>query len=296
MIDLNKSNMEGRTLMTRISKLMLFAVMVAALVVTGCSKPPVEEMGNAKAAMKAAQESGAEKCATEEYARAKAALANAEAKMAEAEQGGDKGALYEEAKAELMKAIQDFEKAKEIAAERSKINDKAQAELDSLKKNLMVSANADGSKYSASYKMAEAKLAEAQALIDKCEGEKALAVLKQVEVDNAQIQAEIIAGKKAEMKAEAERKERLRAQMMKAQTEDYTVSKGDNLWNISKAKYMNPFMWPLIYWTNKAEIKDPDLIFPGQIFKIRKYFEDDEKAKAENFAKTRGPWSLFDGK
>jgi len=59
---------------------------------------------------------------------------------------------------------------------------------------------------------------------------------------------------------------------------------------------MNPFMWPLIYWANKEQIKDPDLIFPGQIFKIRKYFEDAEKAKADHFSRTRGPWSLFDGK
>jgi len=282
--------------MTRFSKLIMFAVLVAVLVVTGCSKPPVQEMDNAKAAMKAAQESGAEKCATEEYSRAKAAVAAAEAKMAQAESSDDKGALYDAAKAELLSAIQDFEKAKEIAAERSKMNDKAQAELDSVKKNLNVAANEDGSMYSASYKAAMAKINEAQALIDKCESEKALAVLEQVEIDNGTIQQEIIEGKAAAKKAEAARKAKLRAQMMKAQTEDYKVVKGDNLWNISKAKFMNPFMWPLIYWANKDQIKDPDLIFPNQIFKIRKYFEDDEKAKASDFSKTRGPWSLFDGK
>lgn len=282
--------------MTRISKLILFAAVATALIVTGCAKPPVQEMDNAKAAMKAAQESGAEKCATSEYASAKEALAAAEAKMAEAEKGGDKGALYDQAKADLLKAVADFEKAKEIAAERSKINDKAQAELDAYKKNLNVEANTDGSKYSASYQAAQAKIDEAQALIDKCEGEKALAVLQQVKIDDAAIQQEIIEGKAAEKKMEAERQAKLRAQMMMSQTEDYTVVKGDNLWNISKAKYMNPFMWPLIYWANKDMIKDPDLIFPKQIFKIRKYFEDDEKAKASKFAKTRGPWSLFDGK
>lgn len=281
--------------MTKVSKLIMFAALMAALVVTGCSKPPVQEMDNAKAAMKAAQESGAEKCASEEYARAKAAVAAAEAKMAEAEQSGDKGALYKEAKEELLAAIADFEKAKEIAGERSKINDKAQAELDAVKKKLNAAAAEDG-QYSPSYTEAEAKIAKAQALIDECEGEKALAVLQQVSIDSDKIQQEIVEGKAAAMKAEAERKAKLRAQMLAAQTEDYKVTKGDNLWNISKAKYMNPFMWPLIYWSNKEMIKDPDLIFPGQIFKIRKYFEDDEKAKADNFAKTRGPWSLFDGK
>jgi len=282
--------------MTKFSRLILFAALAAALIVTGCSKPPVQEMDNAKAAMKAAQDSGAEKCATSEYGKAKEALAAAEAKMSKAEMGGDKSTLYKEAKAELLAAIQQFEKAKEIASERSKINDKAQAELDAVKKNLMVPANSDGAMYSDSYKASMAKINEAQALIDKCEGEKAMAVLKQVEIDNAMIQQEIVEGKAAAMKAEAEQKAKMRAQMMKAQTEDYTVVKGDNLWNISKAKFMNPFMWPLIYWANKDQIKDPDLIFPKQIFKIRKYFEDDEKAKADHLARTRGPWSLFDGK
>jgi nucleoid-associated protein YgaU len=281
--------------MSRISKLMLFAALVAALVVTGCSKPPVQEMDNAKAAMKAAQESGAEKCATDEYQRAKSALEAAEAKMAQAEKSDDKGALYKEAKAELVKAIADFEKAKQVAQERSKINDKAQAELDAVKKN-MAANMADGEKYSPTFQDAQQKVAEAQALIDKCEGEKALAVIKQINLDKDVLQREIIEGKAAAKKAEAERRAKLRAEMMKKQTEKYTVVKGDNLWNISKAKYMNPFMWPLIYWSNKEQIKDPDLIFPGQIFKIRTMFEDAEKAKADHFAKNRGPWSLFDGK
>jgi nucleoid-associated protein YgaU len=274
----------------------MFAVLISALVIAGCAKAPVQELDNAKAAMKAAQASGAEKCATGEYASAKAALQAAEAKMAQAEAGGDKSALYKEAKAQLIKATEDFERARVVAAERSKINTQAEAELEAVKKNLESPANAEGSKYSATYRAAAAKVAEAQALIDKCEGAKAMAVINQIKADNDMIQREIMEGKAAEMQAEADRKARMREQMLKAQTEDYSVVKGDNLWNISKAKYMNPFMWPLIYWANKEQIKDPDLIFPGQIFQIRKYFEDDEKSKADNFAKTRGPWSLFDGK
>jgi nucleoid-associated protein YgaU len=77
---------------------------------------------------------------------------------------------------------------------------------------------------------------------------------------------------------------------------NYTVKRGDCLWRISKREYLNPFMWPLIYWANKASIKDPDLIFPGQIFKIRQDYKEGEKSKAIDFSKHRGPWSLFDGK
>ncbi len=76
----------------------------------------------------------------------------------------------------------------------------------------------------------------------------------------------------------------------------YVVKKGDNLWYIAGKQYSNPFMWPIIYWTNQQKIKDPDLIFPKQEFNITQDSSADEKAKAERLAKTRGPWSLYDNK
>lgn len=44
----------------------------------------------------------------------------------------------------------------------------------------------------------------------------------------------------------------------------------DCLWKISgyKFHYGNPRLWPAIYRANKAKIKNPDLIYPGQVFKI----------------------------
>lgn len=76
----------------------------------------------------------------------------------------------------------------------------------------------------------------------------------------------------------------------------YTVKKGDCLWFIAGKQYSNPFMWPLIYWSNKNQIKDPDLIYPGQNFQIVMQFTDEEQIKAVDFSKTRGPWSLYDNK
>ncbi len=78
----------------------------------------------------------------------------------------------------------------------------------------------------------------------------------------------------------------------------HKVKKGECLWIIASYKdiYNDPFMWPLIYKANKEKIKDPDLIFPGQLFSINRDFTNSEQVSAINFAKTRGKWSLFDGK
>ena len=47
---------------------------------------------------------------------------------------------------------------------------------------------------------------------------------------------------------------------------DYEVKKGDTLWGISSREMSDPFSWPRI-WKENPEIKNPDLIYPGQ--KIR---------------------------
>lgn len=51
---------------------------------------------------------------------------------------------------------------------------------------------------------------------------------------------------------------------------DYTVVKGDCLWNISgfESIYADPVQWPRIYRANTDQIKDPDLIYPDQVFSI----------------------------
>ena len=48
----------------------------------------------------------------------------------------------------------------------------------------------------------------------------------------------------------------------------HTVVPKDTLWWISDKWYKDPVLWPSIYEINKAEIKDPDMIFPGQDFDI----------------------------
>ena len=71
---------------------------------------------------------------------------------------------------------------------------------------------------------------------------------------------------------------------------NYTVVRGDCLWNIAKKKefYGNGFAWPNIYKANRDKIKDPNLIFPKQVFKIPN-LTDEEKAKYDKIRRNYKP-------
>jgi nucleoid-associated protein YgaU len=48
----------------------------------------------------------------------------------------------------------------------------------------------------------------------------------------------------------------------------YTVVSGDTLSKIAQREYGDASQWKRIYEANKDTIKNPDLIYPGQTFKI----------------------------
>lgn len=48
----------------------------------------------------------------------------------------------------------------------------------------------------------------------------------------------------------------------------YTVQKGDCLWNIAKKFYGNGSKYTVIYNANRDKIKNPNLIYPGQVLTI----------------------------
>jgi nucleoid-associated protein YgaU len=54
------------------------------------------------------------------------------------------------------------------------------------------------------------------------------------------------------------------------ETEFYTVERGDSLSKIAKRYYGNAMKYPVIFDANREVIKDPDLIYPGQVLRIPK--------------------------
>jgi len=75
---------------------------------------------------------------------------------------------------------------------------------------------------------------------------------------------------------------------------NYEVMPGDSLWAISGKPdvYADPYQWPLIYKANSDQIKDADLIYPGQVFTIDTAPSSADVDAAIQHARTRGRWSL----
>jgi nucleoid-associated protein YgaU len=74
----------------------------------------------------------------------------------------------------------------------------------------------------------------------------------------------------------------------------WTVVEGNNLWGISckEEVYNVPEQWPLIYKANLDQIKDADLIYPGQVLTIPRDSSQADIDGAIKHAKTRGAWAV----
>lgn len=57
------------------------------------------------------------------------------------------------------------------------------------------------------------------------------------------------------------------------------IRKGDNLWTISKRTYGSGLRYTTIYLANRDQIKNPDLIWPGQVFIMPKQPLSDQDVK-----------------
>jgi nucleoid-associated protein YgaU len=82
-----------------------------------------------------------------------------------------------------------------------------------------------------------------------------------------------------------------------AEPDTYTVMRGDFLWRIASNSeiYGDPYAWMRIYTSNKDLIKDPDLIYPAQIFRIPRDVGPNEHlvVKGEFLSKIAGYANIY---
>lgn len=130
---------------------------------------------------------------------------------------------------------------------------------------------------------AEAAVKEARDLLAKDDPQRALSRLEAAQADCTTARD---LGNKAGIAAAS-----------RGKPDSYTVVRGDSLWKISGKEiiYKNSLMWPLIYKANRDKIRDPDLIYPKQVFAIPRNYSQEEANTAIKRARTRGPWRLGDG-
>jgi nucleoid-associated protein YgaU len=134
---------------------------------------------------------------------------------------------------------------------------------------------------------------EAEQAAADCENVRAKILAEKAEDAAAEAIAAMQMMKDEAMEEEAKEDAEMKAAAESPYLGGYLVVAGDNLWNIAgqDTVYSNPFMWPLIYKTNSGQIKDADLIYPGQYFYIPKA-RGAERAAAIEHAKNRGAWTL----
>jgi peptidoglycan hydrolase CwlO-like protein len=122
--------------------------------------------------------------------------------------------------------------------------------------------------------------------------------IKRKESPKADRQADLDALKMNKISALPEFFDKVHKKMQKALDEwidappviAYKVVRGDHLWGIARKKehYGNGFAWPVIYKANRDKIKNPDLIYPDQVFQIPPLTQE-EKDKYERLRRNYKP-------
>ena len=125
---------------------------------------------------------------------------------------------------------------------------------------------ADAAKHQASLEAARRQAAEAKARAAEEKVKAAEKAAAEAKAQAAQLERE---KKLAEMAARQEESlAKLRRQAEERKPRVYVVKSGDSLSKIAKEVLGDASRWPEIFEANKDQIKDPNLIHPGQELKM----------------------------
>lgn len=281
--------------------LRLLALTGFVLVVSvGCASAPTQEMSDARQAIQAARAAGAEKNAAEVLGGAEDLLAKAEQSIAENQ--------YEPARAAAVAAKKEAVKARNIAlavgAAQSALDeaDSLGAEWRDSRKILGKAREAaKAGDEETAVKIANIARRQGESAVNQFYLESAKVMLWEAEKQKPQMSPGQLADYKdadaAYRNQEGKKAYDLSSRLMaslKGAVDRYMVVRGDNLWDISgKYKiYGDPYQWPLIFKANASQIKDADLLYPGQGLRITRGNSSGAIDAAIRHARTRGAWAV----
>lgn len=280
---------------------MVWCLFVGLFGLYGCVKPPIKEIADAEVALAAARSSGAEKYLMEEYK-------DVEKKLGEAR------LMAEEQKYKIARglALESADEAWRVKSQAERVKGKARKDAE---KALAITHKAiceleekRAIKYDIEEYMAILNLfREVQKEYDE---ERYLQVIEKAESITQRCNAlqkkvrEIDAQQKSEDLRFEKRKQLKKTEGLveekkkKLEIIEHVVQFGECLWKICQEAqvYNNPLIWPIVYKANRSQIRDPDLIYPGQRFIIPRELPEDQIDGASLDAKSRGAWSLYDNK
>jgi nucleoid-associated protein YgaU len=92
--------------------------------------------------------------------------------------------------------------------------------------------------------------------------------------------------REAQAAASAAAKFEASREVIQQQTLSYTVRRGETLPQIAARTeiYNDSSLWPLIYRSNRDQIRDPKQLWPGQVLKIPRHFSRDEALEAKRYS------------
>ena len=261
-------------------------VVATCVMFAGCAGAPVREMEEARTAIDEARTAGAPKYAPADLKGAEEVYVLAQAAV--------DGKEYSEARGHAIRAAAKAHAAQVVTLQEiDSWRSRARETIEDAKSSIGVAEREGAARF------APIGLAEAASALEG--GERAFGADRYEEAANlAQRALESAAGAIEGTRAEKTRLAALEAKRLemleqerRRRVKSYTVGNGESLWTIAGRKdiYNDPYMWPLIYKANRDQIKDPNLIYPRQIFFVLREFSREDTIKAREFAGAPPPYT-----